>query len=176
MDRLYRQCVVSLVALIVVSLSSCMSFPEQQDIQRNFEFSEPSDIVWEGIMHYLASNEIPIQTLEKDRGIVHAEKTDQLSRKDDKFAECPHKLIDLVGTRDRLMKVNIFVSTLKPDTTTVTIDLKFSKVYFSTGVLRKRGTTKILDCVSTGIGEQAIYESILKYVAGATGEVDSPEK
>lgn len=153
-----------------------MRFPVQLDIQRSFVFTEPIDVVWEGTIHYLSSNEIPIKTQDRDSGIVNAETTHRISRDDDEFAECPTNGVDLFGDWDRHMKVHIIASMDESDTTTVTINLEFSRVYYSAGFFRELGERTTLDCVSTGKGEQTIYESIKKYVADQTGEVDSQEQ
>ena len=56
-------------------ISSKYIAPQEKEITKNKSFEVSYDEVWEAIMAYFAFNNIPIKTVEKESGIIVAERT-----------------------------------------------------------------------------------------------------
>ncbi|MDE0645470.1 MAG: hypothetical protein OXH84_04435 [Gammaproteobacteria bacterium] len=146
--------------VLCVLISGCASLPQPKHIERSFEFDEPFEDVWESVIHFFSSNSIPIKTIEKDSGIIYAEKEYLLPNNVNDFAECPTEGWELEASDFLGMKMNIFVSTHKDDTTKVTVNLTYQRNY------KNIWTDQIdpYECYSTGRMERLVYEEIEKYL------------
>ena len=155
---------LSLFVLILVGMVGCASFPDPIDTKRRFEFRAPMDTVWEAVIHYFASNQIPIKTLEKASGIVYAERTVRLARKDDEYAECPKGGMYLAETNSRSTQMNVFVAEEETDQVSVTVNIAYQRAYSKKNMMGRVVSSDLYDCESTGKAEEEIYELIKEYI------------
>jgi hypothetical protein len=135
---------VALAAL--VALAGCATPPKQTAFSNTQTYQSSKDQVWSDLLAFFTSNNIQIKTIEKDSGVIYAER----SRSDPSMADCGQ---DLAVELSRPATLNVFV---KPEAsgTTVTVNATFE-------VIRSfDNRTWTAPCHSTGVLERQILSSI----------------
>lgn len=102
-----------LVLVCLVSIS-CASAPKNYDVERSVEFEESFDDVWRATVETFTAQNLPIDNIEKDSGIIVTDWMRFVPA--DEIADCgsPGGLNTL---RDRRIKFNVFVRPIENETT-----------------------------------------------------------
>ncbi len=154
------------ISLITVYALACATRPPvQRDIDTGRIVDKSYDEVWEGVIDFFASNNINIQTIEKDSGIIVSEpmKVPHLGvikgmviYNGIEICDCGEPGLNQLTYF--YMKFNVFVKRIDEDTTSIKVNAQFPGTYYN-ALLKVAGTW---DCASTGNMEQLIIDSILK--------------
>lgn len=114
----------------------------------------PKDKVWERVVQFFAERNIPIQTIEKDSGIIYAEP--ELFGK--RLADC-----GVFGTfaadeeAEGVIHMNVFVKPLSAKRTALTVNVSFSNTFAHDPFIYGR---KKITCESKGVLEQHVLDYI----------------
>lgn len=65
---------IFLLAALGAALASCATAPEVYDFPKSRVVPDGKDAVWERVVEFFAANNLSIKTIEKDSGIVAAER------------------------------------------------------------------------------------------------------
>ena len=138
-----------------VLVAGCATAPVRHDIQKSWTTPLDFDSVWSGVISVFADYGIPIQTLEKDSGIIISQ-TFGLP-KDQTNIDCGEPGLEIVqGTG---AKLTITIRSLESEGAQITINGQYQqRRYFD----RK---TFYVQCFSRGILEQNFKEAILEHAA-----------
>lgn len=126
------------------------------DNSRDFEASESE--VWDAVMDYFTGNNIQIKTVERDSGIVYAERLYASQEELNLVADCGSNIFQ--ASQLPSASFNVFVVDRNDNAETrVTVNTEFVDVYtdlWAGGTGRKR-------CNSRGVLEKAILDHIERY-------------
>ena len=155
------------ILMAAALLSACTAVAPAFDVDRERRIAASERLVWEGLMDYMTRNGIEIKTLERDSGVVYAEKMyggpDDLGG----LAHCPEKWHVLAAGRTTAA-FNVLVADVDDLEiysqldlgTTMAVNTRFSRqVYAFPGFW---GTQT---CDSTGVLEHAVFEHVAQYAA-----------
>lgn len=130
----------------LLAFAGCATPPKQTAFSNTQTYQSSKDQVWSDLLAFFTSNNIQIKTIEKESGVIYAER----SRSDPSMADCGQ---DLAVELSRPATLNVFV---KPESkgTTVTVNATFE-------VIRSfDNRTWTAPCHSTGALERQILASI----------------
>lgn len=65
---------IVLLAALSATLASCVTAPDVYDFPKSRVIPESKDVVWGRVVEFFASNSLSIKTIEKDSGLVVAER------------------------------------------------------------------------------------------------------
>lgn len=138
--------------LFVVLLFGCASTPRVTSFESTRTYSKSYDQVWRELMQSFTSYNLQIKTVEKESGIVYAERLSF----DNAQADCGYQwpFVPL----SRTLSLNVFVATLEDSgSTQVTVNADFRE--------RRQNNlnpaqTQDFVCQSTGAVEQAVLGAI----------------
>ena len=135
------------VAGIAVLLSSCASPPKMSQFEKTRIYQSGKDAVWEKLLAFFTANSIQIKTIEKDSGVIYAER----AMADATMADCgqPGLAIELA----RPGSLNVFVRGVGSGTE-VNVNTQF------TSLRQFDNQTFTTQCHSTGVLEKQILDSI----------------
>lgn len=141
-----RRGLVCAVALLSV-LSSCATPPKVSQFEKSRTYALSKDVVWERLLGFFTANSIQIKTIEKDSGVIYAER----AMADGSMVDCgqPGLAIE-VG---RPGSLNVFVRSVG-SSTEVTVNTQF------TSLRQFDAQTFTTPCHSTGALEKQILDSI----------------
>lgn len=139
-------------ALAAALLLGCASAPRVTSFESTRSYSKSYDDVWRELMQFFTSYNLQIKTVEKESGIVYAERLSF----DNVQADCGHQwpFVPL----SRTLSLNVFVATLEESgSTQVTVNADFRE--------RRQNNlnpvqTQDFVCHSTGVVEQAVLGAI----------------
>jgi hypothetical protein len=135
------------VALLASVIASCATPPKQAVFDKSQSYDMNKDFVWESLLSFFTSNNIQIKTIEKDSGVIYAER----SSVDRTMADCGEA--PLTAEIARSGTLNVFVRPTGAKTQ-VTVNSEFK-------VLRMfDNQTFTAACHSTGLLERSILDSI----------------
>lgn len=135
------------IVAATAALASCATAPATYSVNNSRSYDRSYDQVWEDLVSFFATNNIPIKNIAKDSGVIYAESTSF----DDSYADCGEPgIMAVVG---RKANFNVFVkrSGSKP-VVTVNTDFRESRS-FDTAV-----TT--VQCNSKGVIEARLLDSV----------------
>jgi hypothetical protein len=118
-------------------------------VERSHEFTAPFDEVWTRLMAWFTSNQIQIKTIEKQSGVVYAEKAQVPA---DWPADCGQPGFEDVVSRP--MSMNVYVREEHPGKVTVTVNVQVSERRSFSG---KEWTVQ---CNSTGKLESSVFSAL----------------
>ncbi len=146
---------VSLLALATFLVSCTPWVPMNKPYSREFDFGK--DLAWRGLMDYFTKHDIQIKTIEKDSGVVYAEKQFAASDILTLHADCGLGLG--VNPNDiGSVSFNAFVIEDEPNESKVTINASFTQpVLVYTGFAN---VPQNRQCNSNG----KLEEGILNYI------------
>lgn len=137
---------LSLAALSV--LAACGTPPKVTAFKNSETFALTKDQAWENLLVYFTSNNVQIKTIEKDSGVIYAERAGI----DQTFADCGQGGLAVEVSRSGTL--NVFVRAIGKDRTQVTVNTDFK-------VMRQfDGRPLVADCKSTGMLERGILQSL----------------
>ena len=132
---------------MTAALSACVAGPKPTQFENSRIYPMSIDDVWPSIIEFLARYSMQIKTIEKDSGIIYAERT----QAGEGFADCGTTILAVeVG---RPATVNIFVRA-NGAATEVTVNTVFTVARAFDGRVFSDA------CLSTGVLETAILDSI----------------
>ncbi len=134
------------VAAAFAALAACATPPKQTAFSNSQVFQAGKDAVWSDLLAFFTSNNIQIKTIEKDSGVIYAER----ARADPSMADCGQ---DLAVELSRPANLNVFVKEVS-DGTQVTVNANFE------AVRTFDNRTWNAPCHSTGLLEKQILSSI----------------
>ncbi len=151
--------------LIMLLLTSCVTLPAIYNVDAQKTLDASSDIVWSGLMQFFTENNIQIKTIEKDSGVVYAERiysatsTSSQNTLPDAWFDCGRS--DMETPVSSTLSLNVFVrDDLKKENTTVSINAVFSQKWYS----HWDGRNRMIPCNSTGTLEVIVLDYISKYI------------
>lgn len=133
---------------MALGLAGCVTPAVKTDFRNSAVVARPEAQVWADLIGYFTSHQIQIRTIERDSGVIYAER----ALFDPVFASCDHDptLTEISGT----VTMNVFVRPLSPNQTQVTVNADFHQI----GTLGR--TDYNLDCFSTGVLEAQILRAV----------------
>ena len=143
-----------IASISAVILTACASTPGTYTFENSRTVDASFDKTWEAVIGYFAENNIGIETLEKDSGIIVAENTRYRIGVTPYVADCGVKLAkENIGTA----RVNIFAKPVSDDKTDVQVNTAFS---FMTRDWTTTGALRPSNCTSTGELEKSLLDRI----------------
>lgn len=153
-----RVALTGVAAGIALCVAGCATVPPPPQIVNSRTFERSSDAVWSDIVEYFASRNIVIKTIEKQSGIIYAERVNfsvEDLTMDPAMARC-----DALFSRqgEASAQINVFVRAVAPTKTSVTVNTTFS-VHHPSLLSREWSTDP---CYSTGYFEQHVLDWVSK--------------
>ncbi|RUM99436.1 hypothetical protein EET67_00535 [Pseudaminobacter arsenicus] len=136
----------AMVAL-TFALAACATPPKQVSFKNSETYNLGKDETWERLLSYFTSNHVQIKTIEKDSGVIYAER----STIDASMADCGEA--PLMAEIARTGTLNVFVRP-KGGQTEVTVNSEFKVIRMFDN------QTFTVACFSTGVLETSILASI----------------
>lgn len=138
---------VAAAAAISVAIAGCATMPASYTVDNSRTYDQSYDAVWEKIVGFFASRNIPIKNIAKDSGVIYAESTSF----GDEMADCGTG--GLMVPFARRASVNVFVtnSTTQPK---VSVNTEFQEMR------RFDANTTTVNCNSKGVIERAVLDAI----------------
>lgn len=138
----------ALLVACAFGLAGCATAPVATDFDNTRVYSKSKDEVWTSLVAFFATNNIQIKTIEKDSGVIYAER----SSFDKVMADCG---VDYLYTEiTNVASFNVLVIP-RGGQTSVTVTSEFKA-----GRIGPYNATKVTQCLSTGYLEQQILASI----------------
>ena len=135
------------VAVVAIVSTSCATPPTQTAFENSRTFAISKDEAWERLLVYFTGNNIQIKTIEKDSGVIYAER----SLSDKTMSNCGEDPLAVeVG---RPATLNVFVRP-SGNQTHVAVNTDFTVRRFFDG------QTWTAPCYSTGVLEGQILNSV----------------
>lgn len=150
---------VMIAAIGALSLAGCATAPLVVPVERSVETTKTKDQVWTNLIEFFASNNISIKTIEKDSGIVYAERTFSGTGGMREWADCGANM--MAPPIRQTMDLNVFVREAGPSTspkTNVTVNARFSETRQSAWDNSLANT----DCNSLGVLERLIQQEAVR--------------
>lgn len=137
-------CAITALSFI---LAGCATPPKQVSFKNSETYNLSKDQAWERLLSFFTSNHVQIKTIEKDSGVIYAER----SAIDASMADCGEA--PLMAEIGRTGTLNVFVRP-KDGQTEVTVNSEFKVIRMFDN------QTFTVACFSTGVLETAILASI----------------
>ena len=133
---------------IALAAAGCTTLPATYSVDnsRNYE-GQTYDQVWEKLVGFFASRNIPIKNIAKDSGVIYAESTSF----DDQLADCGTG--GLMVPFARRASFNVFVTRSAP-APKVSVNTEFQEMR------RFDASTTTVNCNSKGVIEQAVLDAL----------------
>ncbi|MDJ1632246.1 hypothetical protein [Rhizobium rhizogenes] len=137
-----------LTVATLAALSSCATPPKATVFKNSETFSVTKDQAWEKLLAFFTSNNVQIKTIEKDSGVIYAER----SGVDATYADCGQGGLAVDVSRSGTL--NVFVREVSAGKTQVTVNTDFK-------IMRQfDGQPIIGECKSTGSLERGILSGL----------------
>jgi hypothetical protein len=135
------------VTALTFALAACATPPKQVSFKNSETYNLSKDETWERLLSFFTSNNVQIKTIEKDSGVIYAER----STIDASMADCGEA--PLMAEIARTGTLNVFVRS-KAGQTEVTVNSEFKVIRMFDN------QTFTVACHSTGTLEASILASI----------------
>jgi len=145
-DTMYIRIACGLLVSMAL-LGGCATPPKATNFEKSKTYSISKDMIWEKLISFFTSNNIQIKTIEKDSGVIYAERANA----DQSFADCGQP--GLAAEMARPATLNVFVRTTG-DKTEVTVNTQFTSIRIFDG------RTMTAPCHSTGLLERQLLSSL----------------
>lgn len=146
-----------IVLLFCSGISSCAYAPAPRQIVSSFPIDRPFDTVWSAVIEVFAELQLPIQTLEKDSGLIVSDWINLVGQ--DNYGYCDCGKLVMLDEVDRVGKFNVFVKKTGESSCEIKINSQFQQSYVDLDhIIYKR------NCVSTGKLEAEIYNMVKEKV------------
>lgn len=116
-------------ALALFSVAACATAPASYEFERTRTIAEPKDAVWERVVEFFATNNLSIKTIEKDSGIIAAERmigSPGTGGSVGGFADCGVNAF--MVPMNQTVDLNVFVRPQGPSSTNVSVNTSFAEV------------------------------------------------
>ncbi len=134
-------------AVIVLIVVGCATRPGMDSMDHSRSLDRDYDEVWDSLVQHLSGTDFRIKSIARDSGVIYAER----QRFDDDLADCGTR--GLASSSGRQVAFNVFVVE-SGGLTTVTINADFTESRYLEHSRWNR------ECISTGVMEDSILESI----------------
>lgn len=137
------------------ALTACASTPAVYEFDNSRTYDAEFDQTWEAVIDFFATNNIPIQTVERDSGIVYAERmyADPYSDIFTRNADCNRGIANATSSSAAM---NIFVRRAGGGRTNVSVNATYSQMI----IPLMSYTPTAITCQSTGVLETSILNTI----------------
>lgn len=116
-----------ILGIAVASMGACATPAQSFQYDNSRSVHADFDETWSRTIQVLASNNLPIKTLEKDSGIIVAENELVTAASMGEAASCPSSAFATpIGG---VMNYNVFVKSSAPNLTTVTVNTAYRMTY-----------------------------------------------
>jgi uncharacterized lipoprotein YajG len=139
---------IILAGAMFALLTGCATPPTRTNFANSVTVQKPFDEVWEELVGFFASRNIPLKNIAKDSGVIYAE---TLSI-DSSFANCGK--YPLMSPRQSVMSVNVFVQR-KNDAQVVSVNTSARQT-----LVGPYNSVQTVECFSTGALEQSVLNSV----------------
>ena len=148
------------VATLAVVLVGCSAAMQTYQFDKSRTYPASPDQVWEGVMQYFTTNNIQIKTLERDSGVVYAEKVYPNQLELQLVADCGSNIFHESALPTA--SLNVFIAGRYRDEaeTEVTVNTQFIDIYkdqWAGGMGQK-------PCNSKGTLEKTILDHVETYL------------
>lgn len=142
----------ALLAAIAASLSACVTAPAIIPIENSRAIPLPKDAVWANLVEYFASSNIAIKTIEKDSGIIYAERMFARGMELSNYADCGAAAMaaPVGGAAD----LNVFVRE-----TSTGVNATVNVRYRQTRASMWDGSLTSNECASLGVLERVVLDA-----------------
>ena len=150
---------IALIAAGAIALTGCATAPLVVPVERSVETTKSKEQVWANLIEFFASNNISIKTIEKDSGIVYAERTFSGAGGLREWADCGASM--MAPPIRQTMDLNVFVRDAGGSAgpkTNITVNARFSETRQSAWDNSIANT----DCNSLGVLERRIQQEALR--------------
>ncbi|MDE2162351.1 MAG: hypothetical protein KGJ53_04250 [Alphaproteobacteria bacterium] len=137
-----------LILAVAFTLAGCATAPTKTQFSNSRSYPGSYDAVWTQVVHFFATNNIPIKNIAKDSGVIYAE----ASSFDSNDADCGSN--PLMTPQQNVIALNVFVQD-KGDHREVSVNATFRQV-----LVGPYNTVQTVTCLSRGTIEQTIFDSI----------------
>lgn len=144
------------VGFAAVMVTSCATMPTYQEVERSAVLSRTKDEVWGDLVAFFATNSIPIRTIEKDSGLIVAERQSAGVMSGQAFAawmNCGRPGF-LEVTESRTVNLNVLVRERGAGQTEVTVTTLFHE---NRAMDQFRSS---VECASTGRLEELVLRQV----------------
>jgi hypothetical protein len=141
-----------LSAILAASLSACVTAPAIIPIENSRAVPLSKDAVWSNLVEYFASGNIAIKTIEKDSGIIYAERMFARGTELSSFADCGAAAMasPVGGAAD----LNVFVRE-----TAAGVNVTVNARYRQSRASMWDGSVSSTECASLGTLERTILNA-----------------
>lgn len=141
-----------LSAILAASLSACVTAPAIIPIENSRAVPLSKDVVWSNLVEYFASGNIAIKTIEKDSGIIYAERMFARGTELSSFADCGAAAMaaPVGGAAD----LNVFVRE-----TAAGVNVTVNARYRQSRASMWDGSVSSTECASLGTLERTILNA-----------------
>ena len=142
----------AMTAAAALCLSGCVTAPAYIPIENSRSISLSKDEVWSNLVEHFAAGNIAIKTIEKDGGIIYAERMFARGNEVSSFADCGAATFasPVGGAAD----LNVFVRE-KDGGVTATVNARFRQTRASA----LDGSVTSTECSSLGVLERTILDA-----------------
>lgn len=139
-------------ALLASMLATgCATPPKPTAFDNSLTINRSKDQVWESVISYFTANNIQVKTIEKDSGVIYAERQ-SFDTRSGVLADCGKSAIEVdVGST---VSLNLFARAVSPSVTEVTVNAQFQVVRMFDRA------TQTYPCLSKGVLEAEILKAI----------------
>lgn len=137
-----RKLSISFMALML--LAGCYSPPRAHEFEAERVYALQKDAVWSNLMDWLTSHRVQIKTVEKDSGIIYAERAYTGSVPVFSYADCGMAGEQAISPQSA--QFNIYVREVGPRSTRVSVNATYSAVF----VNPVNNTSQNITCTSRG--------------------------
>lgn len=148
------------LVVIILTLAGCAKPPAEYDYKNTRTYNKGYDAVWSGLVKYFALNNISVNAIEKESGLLSAES----GQVPESYADCGYEFGYRIQSRTG--KLNGLVEKITETQTKLTINTS----YDSFGVIMN-GNRYSTSCNSTG----KVETEILDYISNDNSTVTATE-
>lgn len=116
---------VMVMVAIVFPVAACTTPPAEYTFQKSRTYDKSKDAVWEKVVQYFTTQNIPLKTIEKDSGVVYAERIYSTGDALNGLVDCGDPGIAIVVRTT--VAVNVFVRPLSKNKTEATVNTTYSQ-------------------------------------------------
>lgn len=146
----------SAAVLAAALLAGCVTPPKPTAFDNSVTISRSKDAVWESLIGYFTANNIQVKTIEKDSGVIYAERMAFDTGIGD-LADCGKSAFEVdVGST---VGLNVFARSISASVTEVTVNAQFQVARMFDG------QTRSYPCLSKG----RLEAEILAAISGSAG-------
>ena len=140
----------------MLALTACATGPASYEFDNSVALDSDFDTTWESVIDFFSSRNIAVQTIERDSGIIYAERMYAGARNAEfaRYADCGEN--PWVAPVSHSVSFNIFVRETDSGGSRVTVNATFNQTAMPIG----GGVMSSYECNSRGRLEQDIIDAV----------------